>query len=285
VSIVIVAGFFVGIVYGLLATGLVLIYRGTRVINFAYGETGMIAAFVFNELWSDRHVSLALALVAALTLSGVIGAAIDVILVRPLRGASQLTVTVATFAVGALLLTFAGRRWGLNPRYTRPIVSGTAVRIGELGVQYEQLLILGLAAVVLATLYVVYRRTAFGLRLKATALDPYAAGLVGVDVDRTSTIVWALASMVAGLAAILVGSLTTFQVSFMTLFVLRAIAAALVGGLTSMAGAFGAGVLLGLVEAVIAFKAPIGGINEVSLAGFMLLLLVFRPRGLVRTAY
>lgn len=283
--IVVTSGFFVGVVYGLLAMGLVLIYRGTRVINFAYGETGMLAAFFFYELWADHHLPLTLALVVCIALAAAIGAAIDILLVRPLRNAPRLTATVATFAVGALFLNFAGRRWGLNPQFIQPILPGRAFGVGDLEVQWEQLLILGLAVAVTASLALVYKVTPLGLRLKASALDPYAAGLVGVNVDRTSTLVWAVASGMSGLAAILIASVTTFQITFMTQFVLRAVAAALVGGLTSIGGALGAGILLGVAEAVIAFKAPITGINEVLLAGLMITLLIFRPQGLIRSAY
>jgi branched-chain amino acid transport system permease protein len=132
---------------------------------------------------------------------------------------------------------------------------------------------------------VVYQATALGLRLKASALDPYAAGLVGVNVDRTSTLVWAVASGLSGLSAILIASVTTFQITFMTQFALRAVAAALIGGLTSIGGALSAGILIGVAEAVIAFKAPITGINEVLLAGLMIVLLIARPQGLIRSAY
>jgi branched-chain amino acid transport system permease protein len=283
--IVITSGFFVGVVYGLLAVGLVLIYRGTRVINFAYGETGMLSAFFFYELWTDRHLPLGLALVACVALAAAIGAAMDILVVRPLRNAPRLTTTVATFAIGALFITYAGRRWGLNPQYVQPLLSGRAFGVGDLQVQWEQVLIVALALAVTAILVVVYQATALGLRLKASALDPYAAGLVGVNVDRTSTLVWAVASGLSGLSAILIASVTTFQITFMTQFALRAVAAALIGGLTSIGGALSAGILIGVAEAVIAFKAPITGINEVLLAGLMIVLLIARPQGLIRSAY
>jgi branched-subunit amino acid ABC-type transport system permease component len=143
--IVITSGFFVGVVYGLLAVGLVLIYRGTRVINFAYGETGMLSAFFFYELWTDRHLPLGLALVACVALAAAIGAAMDILVVRPLRNAPRLTTTVATFAIGALFITYAGRRWGLNPQYVQPLLSGRAFGVGDLQVQWEQVLIVSLA--------------------------------------------------------------------------------------------------------------------------------------------
>src|SRR5256885_5644702 len=103
---------FVGLVYGLLAVGLVVIYRGSRIINFAYGETGMIGAFVFSELWVDHHVPLLLAMVAGVALSAALGAVTEVALIRPLRGQPPLNAMVGTLAVAALILSYASRRYG-----------------------------------------------------------------------------------------------------------------------------------------------------------------------------
>ena len=111
-STVIVNGAFTGLVYGLLAVGLVVVYRGTRIINFAYGETGMIGAFVFSQLWVDHHLALLVAVIAGVLTSAAVGAATEVVLVRPLRGQPPLTAMVGTLAVASLMLTFASRRVG-----------------------------------------------------------------------------------------------------------------------------------------------------------------------------
>ena len=282
---VVVNGFFVGLVYGLLAVGLVVVYRGSRVVNFAYGETGMIGAFVFSELWLDRHIALALALVASVGLSAAVGAATERALVRPLRGQPALQVMVGTLAVAALLLTFASRRWGVHPHFMPPLLPGDGIRLAGLSISPTQLLILLVAAVVLASLSALYRFTSFGLRLRATAVDPIAAGLVGIDTNRTSMATWAMAGALAGISGILVAPSVNFGVFFMTSLLLRSVAAALVGGMTSVGGAMTAGVTLGIAEGVIGYTLPVSGLVEVTLAGFVLVLLLVRPSGLVRTAY
>jgi branched-chain amino acid transport system permease protein len=96
---------------------------------------------------------------------------------------------------------------------------------------------------------------------------------------------WASAGGLAGLSAILIGPLVTFNVAFMTTLSIRGLAAALVGGLTNVGGAFGAGILIGVVEAVIAFKSPVLGITDVAIGGFVLALMVIRPSGLAGSAY
>src|SRR4051794_27999672 len=102
-STVVLNGFFVGLVYALVGVGLVFLYRGSRVVNFAYGETGMVGAFVLAELWVDHGVSLLLALPVGLAVSGALGATTELVVVRPLRDESRLAVMVGTLGVSALL--------------------------------------------------------------------------------------------------------------------------------------------------------------------------------------
>lgn len=282
---VVVNGIFTGLVYGLLAVGLVVVYRGTRIINFAYGETGMIGAFVFSELWVGSGIALVVALVAGVLASAGVGALTEVVLVRPLRGQPPLTAMVGTLAVASLILTFASRRYGVNPRFLPPLAGGDGVRVLGQGIRPGQLVILGAVLGVIAGLAALYRWTSFGLRLRATAVDPLAAGLVGVDTDRTSLATWALAGGLAGLSAIVIAPSVAFGVFFMTSLLLRSVAAALVGGLTSIGGAFGAGIVLGVAEGVIGYVSPVTGVVEVLLAGFVIVLLLMRPSGLVRSAY
>jgi branched-chain amino acid transport system permease protein len=285
VTTALVTGLFVGAVYGLLAVGLVMTYRCSRVINFAYGETGMLGAFVFTELWVDGATPLPVALLAGVGLSAAIGAATEAAVIRPLRDQPRLTSMVATLAVGSLLITYASRRYGISIRFTDPLVRGGWFDIAGVTVRSEQLLIAAVATLALLLIGAAYKFTAFGLRLRAVAIDPYAAGLVGVNSNTTSLLAWGAAGGLAGLSAILIAPSQSFSVFFMTTLLLRSLAAALVGGLTSLAGAFGAGVLLGLAEAFIGYKAPVTGAVEVALALFVIVLLLVRPTGLFRAAY
>ena len=284
-STVIVNGLFVGLVYGLLAVGLVVVYRGSRIINFAYGEIGMIGAFVFSELWVDSGVALLIALAVGVGLSAALGALTEVVLIRPLRGQPPLTAMVGTLGVAALVLAYASRRYGLQPHFMPPLLDGDGVRLAGVTIQPGQLVILVVVFAILGGLAALYRYTSFGLRLRATALDPFAAGLVGVNTNSTSIATWALAGGLAGLSGILIAPSVAFSVVFMTTLLLRSLAAALVGGLTSIGGAFAAGIILGVAEGVIGYLAPVNGIIEVLLAGFVITLLLVRPSGLVRSAY
>src|SRR6266480_4551216 len=144
----------------------------------------MLGAFVFSELWVSHHVPLLVAVVVGIGVSAAIGAATEVVLVRPLRGQPPLNAMVGTLAVAALILAFASRRWGLNPRFLPPLVHGKGVQIGSVSASPTQLLILVVAVALLAGLWALYRFGSFGLRLRATALDPIVFVIVAANTER-----------------------------------------------------------------------------------------------------
>lgn len=278
-------GAFVGMIYGIFAVGLVVVYRATRVVNFAHGETGMLGAFVFSELWFDNGHALALALVAGIVVSAGLGAVTEWLVVRPLRDQPRVTLLVATFGLAGLLLVFASRRYGVQPRFIDPIVEGEGPRLAGLTIKPIQLLILVTAIAVLAGLTFLYNRTSFGLRMRATAIDAYAAGQIGINATAVSLASWTIAGALAGISAILISSLVVFHVFFMTALLVRGLAAALLGGLTNIYGAFGAGLLLGIAESVLGYTVSTPGFVELTIAGLVLVVLLMRPTGLLRTEY
>jgi branched-chain amino acid transport system permease protein len=291
---VVLSGVFVGLVYGLLAVGLVVIYRTSRIINFAYGETGMLATFAYFDMRLGNQAStfthdhgILLALPAALALGALIGLAMEWAIARPLRTNPNPTLNgmVATIAASLLFLTYASRRWGIEVRPTKPLVEGAGVRFLGLLISPSQLLIGACTLVVLGALAAVYRFTSLGLRFRATALNPYGAALSGINTNATSMMTWALAGALSALSGVLIAPLVAVSVLFMTLLALRGFAAALVGGLTSIWGGFLAGVLLGVLESVIAYKSPVSGITDVIVALGIIVLVVARPGGLVRAEY
>lgn len=289
---VIVSGLFVGLIYALFGVGLVISYRGSRIINFAHAETGMLGAFFYSEFrfgaegaafGTDRGLWLALPL--GIAIAAALGALTEVLVVRPLRHAPRIRPLVGTFAVGTLFFVYAVRRWGLDPHPSGALVHGDGIRFAGLTIVPGQMLILVVSVVVMVGLWAIYRYTAFGLRLRATAIDPGAAGLVGVDINRTSMATWALAGAVGGLSAILIAPLVSFNTAFMTTLAVRGLAAALLGGLSNIGGTFGAGIVIGVAEALLAYQSPVTGVTDVALSALLLVVLILRPTGLLRSAY
>ena len=288
---VVVNGVFVGLIYGLLAVGLVVVYRVSRIVNFAYGETGMLCAFVFFGIrlhpTATRLVDhgILVALPAAMLLGAGIGAAMERIIARPLRTNPVLNGMVGTIATSLLFITLGIDLWGPDVHVTKPLVQGEGITLLGLVVSPQQLLIGACTVAILVALGTTYRFTSFGLRLRATAIDPYAASLSGINTDATAMGTWALAGALSAVSAILIAPLVAMNVVFMTFLALRSFAAALLGGLTSLVGAFCAGLLLGVAEGVITFKSPVAGMTDAVVAVGILVLLVLRPGGLVRASY
>jgi branched-chain amino acid transport system permease protein len=280
--VVVVNGALFGVIYGLFAIGLVIVYRGSRVINFAHGEIGMVGAFLFDELWRDRGVALGLALVAGIGFSAVVAGMTDRYFISPLRSQPKVNSLVVTIALSGLLLFAAGRRWGLRSRYTKPIIAGHSVNVLGVAVQPIQVLMLAASLMIVLLLVLLYEYTPFGLEMRAVALDPFAAGQVGVNVTRVSTMTWAMAGAIAATCGILISSQVAFNVGFMTPLLLRALTAAFIGGLTRPLKVFGAGVGLGVVEGLIRLWWPARGVIEVILAGLILVMLLTGPARLVQ---
>src|SRR5437763_5315078 len=172
-STVVVSGVFVGLIYGLRAVGLVVIYRTSRIINFAYGETGMLATFVYFDIRLGTDTStftkdhgILLALPAALVIGALIGMAMEWAIARPLRRNPTLNGMVGTIAASLLLVTFAVRRWGIEVRPVKPLIEGAGVHVLGLGVSPSQLVIGVWTLAVIGGLAALYRYTSVGLRLR-----------------------------------------------------------------------------------------------------------------------
>jgi branched-chain amino acid transport system permease protein len=252
----------------------------------------MLATFAYFDLRLGTNTStftrdhgIAVALPAALLLGAAVGVAMELLIARPLRGNPTLNGMVGTIAAGLLFITFAVHRWGIEVRPTKPLVEGAGVRFLGLNVSPSQLLIGAGTALILGGLAALYRFTSLGLRLRATALNPYAAALSGINTNATSMVTWAMAGALSALSGVLIAPLVAVNVFFMTLLTLRAFAAALVGGLTSIWGGFVAGVLLGVAESVVAYKSPVAGITDAVVAMGMIVRVMARPGGLVRADY
>lgn len=281
-----VIGIVSGAAYGFLALGLVLIYKSSGVFNFAQGEFGTVAVYVLYLLHFD--VPYGVALLAALAAAVLMGVLVERVVVRPLFDAPRVTLLVAT--AGVALLATAVEIW-FGEATARPIDRAlpTLNRVSVLGVQIsdQRLLLVGVLALLAALLAWFFRRTSLGLAILGASQEPTATELMGISVRRLSTLVWAMAALLGGLAGVLAipegggfapGALTVA-------FLIPAFTAAVLGGMTSLPGAFLGGVIVGVVEAVGTSAAIFDDIpgSAGTLLVFIVLLAVLtvRPQGLL----
>jgi branched-chain amino acid transport system permease protein len=307
---VLTIGLQLGGVYALVALGIVLVYKATKVLNFAHGGIGSASAFLAYMLIVQLHdgaageVPLRLLLLAtgAAVVAGA-GLAVAVnLLLRRLAAATPVTSLVATIGVALLIVAlqvvlFEARARPF-PRYVSGNVclardgAGECARFltlpfGSLPLPWHTLVILAVLAVAAALLALLFR-TGPGVALLATAQDPFAARLQGVSVPGMTTLAWATAGVLAAVAGLLGGGVfNTIQPGFMlSTFLVPGFTAAVLGGITSMVGAVAGGLLLGMLVAaanqtVQVVQLDVPGAPQIAVLAALLLVLFFRPRGLL----
>lgn len=276
-------GLITGMAYGLLAVGLVLVYRANKVINFAHGEIGAFGAAVFGVAVLKWHLPYWFAVPIALTVSAAVGAASEVAVVRRLRRAPKLMSLVATLGVGQLLLFSSLLVTDAIPGGARfPQPSGLpTIHIGSVLITQAYVGILLLSPVVVAGLVLFLSRTRYGLAIRAAAANPEAARMAGVFAARMSGLAWAIAGAIAALTSLLLKPTLGFVASesLGPNLLLRALVAAVVARMQSLPVALVAGVGVGVFEQVLVQSYPAAGTVELVLFVVILGVLLLQARG------
>ncbi len=244
-------GIMLGAGYAIAATGLVVTYTTSGVFNFAQGALGMIAAFCYWELVSVDHVPVLVAVLVVVVLGGAVaGALVERVLMRRLHGASAERPVMVTLGLLVILTGVATIVW--SPTTSRSVdnmVHGQFRLVG-INIQYQEVLIIGVALAVAAGLRALFRSTRSGYALRAVVDDPDLLAMAGVSPNRMSQYGWMLGTMMAALAGVLLAPTQTSGISIaaMTLLVVNGYAAAIVGRLRSIPVTFAAAVAIGLAE-------------------------------------
>jgi len=279
-----------GAAFGLVAIGLVLIYKSSRVFNFAAGEFVTLGAFGTYVGSSVIKLPYPLAMVVGVLFGTAAGLATERLVVRPLNDRPKVTVLVATAAVAIVLIPFELMIGKVKPFPARPAIHGVGVKILGVYVSPQQMLImlaLALSAIGLAWFF---GRTDLGLATLATSQEPTASRLVGIRLNRISLLTWGTAGFLGGLAGVLLPPVTSnFTAGFGTTSVLiSAFTAAVLGGMTSIPGAFVGGIVVGIVQAMAQFnvnKLPglhdLPGPNSVAILVVLVGVLLVRPTGIL----
>ncbi|MEA2433229.1 MAG: branched-chain amino acid transport system permease protein [Actinomycetota bacterium] len=297
----VVIGLSQGAVYGLVAIGLVLVYKGSRVFNFLQGEFGTLGAFAVFLMVQQWKVGLpywACALIALAAVT-IIGIGFERIVVRPLLNAPRITVLVATIATALFAIAMELLVFRPEPKILPPMVDSLFGKKGfeilSFTLEPQRFLIVLVLAGLAIGLGYFFSRTDLGLAVLATSQDPFATRVVGIGVERMSRFIWASAAFLGALAGILyvplTGALTPGAMT--TGILIPAFTAAVIGGMTSLPGAFVGGLTVGLVQSLSNWAANhytlgdrllqdiIKGAPDVALTLALLIVLLARPQGLL----
>ncbi len=243
-----VIGLGAGSLYAIAAIGLVLVYRGSRVVNFAQGAMGMMAAYIFYELHQNWHLNVVIAIPAGLVVSGALGAAFYFLEMRRLQNASNLIKIVATLALFVIAQEVINLVFGGQPRIVNSSLPTSSVTIFGATVGEDRLWIFLIVIVLTVVLWAIYKYTRFGLATTAVAENPTAAATLGISPDVIAAANWAVGAALGGLAAILLVPITTLSAENLSLIVIPILAAAVIGGFSSFPITTIAGLVLGIAQ-------------------------------------
>ncbi len=284
----IVSGLVVGSIYALAALGFVLIYKASRVINFAHGQFIAIGAFIVYALVAFLGLNPWLALLLSLFFTALLGYLTEKIFLKPLVGQPIISVIMVTIGLASLLdglihLTPLG---GGNFSLPRFLPEGGITFLG-VSVSYPQLLAVVFTALFLAGFGWFFQRSTLGAAMRAVADDQMAAMSLGVSVEKVFALAWAAAGITAAAAGFIVGTVSGINLGSLVAIGLKVFPAVILGGLDSIPGAVVGGVVVGLLENLAAGYldpyVPGGGTAEVFPFLVLLLVLWFKPHGLFGT--
>ncbi|WP_345419373.1 branched-chain amino acid ABC transporter permease/ATP-binding protein [Pseudonocardia xishanensis] len=251
-----------GALYVLVAAGLILIHRGSGLINFAHVAIGLCGAYTYWELRELRGVPTWLAVLAGIAVSAGLGAGVHLLVMRPLRNASPLTRLIATLAVMAGLQAAMQLRYA-DSIYVRvePMLPTGAVSVLGVTVPGDRLLVFGITVLLIALLWAVYRWTALGRITAAVSENLRAAAALGLSPDVIASLNWALGSAMAALATILIAPISGLTPALATSLIIPALATAVVARFASFPIALATGTLLGIIQSEVTYFVPVPGLD------------------------
>lgn len=286
-AIALTSGVLRGAVYALVALGIVLVFRGSGVFNFAqaeFGTTGLFAAFWALTIQGWGYpLSFAFGLAVAIAM----GLLTERLVIHPLRDASRVTLLVGT--AGVALAAIGLQFWLFNETLVMSmpkINDGFFMTPWNAVVTVQELITLGVLAVVAVGLALFFRSPS-GLAIQAAQQEPVASELVGISVRRVSMLTWGIAAALGGVAGILAGPYLTFSAGFLSFgavgSLLPGFMAAVLAGMRSMPGAVAGGLLVGTIEqmsSLSVFDESVPGAGAMILFVFLLVVLLVRPQGI-----
>jgi len=273
-------GILIGGLYALLAMGIVLIYKATRVFNFALGEMLALGAFILYTFMDALHLSVWLAVPASVVVIMAAGLVIERAALRPLIGQPILSAIMATLALSLIIRGIVLFFWG-SPivSYPERIMPPRAAVIGEIYLANELIWTFVISMACFAALLIFFRFSKRGLFMRATAEGHDTAQATGINVEHVFAATWAIAALVAGIGGIMLGNRFGIGITTLPVLAVKAFPAVLFGGLESVTGAIVGGLVIGVIESLV------GGyinpqLSEITPYIVLLLVLLLRPEGL-----
>ena len=275
-----ISGVSLGSVYAIIALGYTMVYGIAKMLNFAHGDVIMVGGYISLLAMTNLGLPWPIAVLLAMLVCTVLGVVIEGLAYRPLRSAPSLAVLITAIGVSYFLQNAAQLLWGASPRSYTPIISGS-LSLGSLSISYVSLLTIAMCVIIMIGLTTFTGKSKMGKAMRACSEDKGAAQLMGINVNRTISLTFAIGSALAAIAGVL---LCSFNTSLMpttgSMPGIKAFTAAVFGGIGSIPGAFLGGILLGVIEALAKAYISTQLANSIVFAVLIIMLLV-RPAGLL----
>jgi branched-chain amino acid transport system permease protein len=279
----VINGLVVGSIYALVAMGFVIIYKSTSVLNFAQGEFLLLGAYISLALLTRWHVPFWATVVLTLAFAVVLGLAIERLILRPMIGEPVVSVIMVTLGLSSILRAVVQGIWGTDTRPYPEIFPSAPVMIGPVPVSRAYAWSLGCVVVLLVAFSLFFKRSRFGIAMRATAFSQQVALSMGISVRHMFALAWAIAAVVSAIGGILLGAVRTGVDQSLALIGLKVLPVVILGGLDSVLGAIVGGLLIGVLENLAGgYLDPVfgGGVKEVAPFVILVSILMIKPYGL-----
>jgi len=279
----IIAGVTYGIIYAIVAIGFNIIYNATGIINFAQGEFVMLGGMTAVTL--HRYLPIPVAIAAAVVITMIIGALIEIIFIRWLKKPSVLRLIIITIGLSILIREGAHHVWGESIQ-ALPYFTGTSVTSIKLGGVYlspQVLWVLGISSIMVICLGLFFNCTLLGKQMRACSANRDAARLCGINAKNMVTLSFMLSAGIGALGGSVVSPITYVQYDSGTQLAIKGFTVAILGGLGNSTGAVGAGIILGIIESFSIWVLPAAYKDVISIA-ILLIILVVKPSGIFGNA-
>ena len=279
-SSLVVSGLVVGTMYGMVAMGFAIIYKVSRVVNFAQGEVMMLIAFIAYSVALRTGGSLPVVVFTVLASSVVVGALIERLVIRPMLGQPTFSIVMMTIALAVFLRSIIGLVWGTDPMRLPGMSLGNLTPVEVLGanIQPAQMALVAVYLLACGGVWAFLRFSVIGIAMRATATDPTVALLMGLSVRKLYRVAWILSASLAGLAGLLFANIYHVGLD-MGHVGIQAFPATILGGLDSVLGSAIGGLLIGVAENLAG--GYIGsGYKEIAGFAIILVVMMLRPNGL-----
>jgi branched-chain amino acid transport system permease protein len=275
------AGVAQGCIAGLIALGIVLLFKATGVVNFAQGSLLTLGGYIGYWLVVDHHMGTVPAYVLTVAAVFVVGMAIERVGYAPLRRQPVLTILISTFALAEALQAVIILWQGTNPKSLPTPVGSKVWRLFGAAIPYQNILIVVMTVVLLAALMLLLQKTTLGRQVRALASDRETAMLQGVRVSLLSLLMFGLSASLAGFGGLLVAPTLSLSPNFGFTLMLSSFAAVVLGGFDRIGGTVAAAVVVGIVQQLLTgYVAP--NLSEAYPYLILFVALVLKPEGLIR---